>query len=94
MTHELKIWPEFYQRVADGSKTFELRRNDRHFQMVDTVHLKEFNPRDTDIANPKGKFTGVPDINRTIGFILPVPDSDNLVVFSLLPLPPTAKGGA
>lgn len=27
--HDLKTWPEFYRRVQDGSKQFELRRDDR-----------------------------------------------------------------
>lgn len=27
--HNLKTWPEFYRSILDGSKTFELRRDDR-----------------------------------------------------------------
>ena len=27
--HVLKTWPEFYRRIQDGSKTFELRKDDR-----------------------------------------------------------------
>lgn len=40
--HFLKILPEFFAAVVDGSKTFELRKNDRDFQVGDTVILQEF----------------------------------------------------
>lgn len=44
MIHELKIWPQYYCRVANGTKTFEVRKNDRGFQPGDTVILKEYDP--------------------------------------------------
>jgi len=45
--HELKIWPQYYEAVANGSKTFELRKNDREFQKGDEVVLKEYDPYKT-----------------------------------------------
>jgi len=45
MKHELKIWPQYYCRVVDGSKTFEVRKNDRGFQPGDEVTLREWNPK-------------------------------------------------
>ena len=44
MHHDLKCWPNYYKRVEDGSKTFEVRNNDRGFQSGDTVTLHEFDP--------------------------------------------------
>lgn len=44
MEHELKIRPEFLQRIKSGTKTFEIRKNDRDFQVGDTLLLKEFDP--------------------------------------------------
>lgn len=37
MTHQLKIWTSFANCVLDGSKTFEIRENDRGFQKGDTI---------------------------------------------------------
>lgn len=44
MLHELKTWPEYFARIEDGTKTFEIRRNDRGFQAGDVLQLREFNP--------------------------------------------------
>lgn len=43
MLHELKILPEYFKEVISGRKTFELRKNDRNFQVGDKVLLKEWN---------------------------------------------------
>lgn len=44
MVHRLKIKPEFYQAVFDGSKNFEVRKNDRDFHVGDTIVLCEYDP--------------------------------------------------
>ncbi|EKE9396609.1 DUF3850 domain-containing protein, partial [Listeria monocytogenes] len=40
--HELKILPEYYEDIVAGRKTFEIRKNDRDFQVGDYLILKEF----------------------------------------------------
>jgi hypothetical protein len=42
--HELKTWPEYYQKVKSGEKTFEVRKLDRFFNVGDTLILKEWSP--------------------------------------------------
>ena len=42
MTHELKTWPEYFEAIASGAKTFEIRNNDRNFREGDTVVLEEY----------------------------------------------------
>lgn len=75
MTHELKIWPQFYQAVADGSKTFEIRNNDRGFQKGDKVILQEWSPE-------RAGFTNSKPLEFTISYVLPI--DDERVVFSLV----------
>jgi hypothetical protein len=42
--HELKIWPHYFERVASGKKSFEVRKNDRKFNTGDLLNLREYNP--------------------------------------------------
>lgn len=42
--HELKCWPPFYWEVERGEKTFELRYNDRDYQVDELVWLREWVP--------------------------------------------------
>jgi hypothetical protein len=41
-THELKIWPHYFEETLCGAKTAQLRRNDRAFQIGDRLLLREF----------------------------------------------------
>jgi len=41
--HQLKTWPGFFAGLADGTKTAEVRRNDRNFKVGDLLTLREFN---------------------------------------------------
>lgn len=49
MTHELKILPAYFDAVYDGRKKFEVRFNDRGYQVGDTLILREYE---------KGQYTG------------------------------------
>jgi hypothetical protein len=39
--HQLKTETEYYQAVEKGLKKFELRKNDRNFQVYDMLYLEE-----------------------------------------------------
>jgi ASC-1-like (ASCH) protein len=43
MQHYLKIVDPYYQQVASGLKTFEVRENDRNFKVGDRVVLLRYN---------------------------------------------------
>lgn len=42
--HDLKTWPEFFDKIMDGTKKFELRKNDRDFNVDDVLRLMEYDP--------------------------------------------------
>ena len=52
-THELKTWPVFYKDIINGTKTFEVRNNDRNFQVGDTLLLREYDPDAEDYTGAK-----------------------------------------
>lgn len=83
MHHELKIWPQFYSRVKDRSKTFEVRDNDRDFQPGDTVLLREWDPKkENSVSTGARGYTGSENISFTVGYMLYLGNSQ--VILSIL----------
>lgn len=72
--HKLKIERKYFQEVASGSKTFEIRKNDRNFKKGDSVRLNE-------IVN--GDYTGQV-IAATVGYVCGYEQKDGYVVFALI----------
>lgn len=62
MKHVLKCWPEYFELITSGVKTFELRKNDRNFQESDTIQLMEWD-------NKKQIFTAM-QIDLIITYVL------------------------
>ena len=62
MMHELKCWPEYFQAVKSGDKTFEIRKWDRPYKVGDQIKLKEWNPKTLD-------YTGN-ELTKTITYLL------------------------
>lgn len=44
--HSLKCWPEFFEPIGAGLKTFEVRKHDRDFRVGDLLRLEEWDPVD------------------------------------------------
>jgi hypothetical protein len=96
--HHLKTWPRYWDAIAAGVKTFELRRNDRFFQRDDIVVLHRFaEPRDGNCyIDPHGTTSSFPlpagALTFLVGPILQADDTNGLrpgfCIFSLLPPPP------
>lgn len=63
MTHALKTWPQYFKDIASGEKTFELRKDDRPFQVGDILLLQEWGG--TESAGYTGK-----EETRIISYIL------------------------
>jgi hypothetical protein len=56
-THDLKIWPEYFDLVQSGEKTFEVRFNDRNFRKGDELHLHEWDPSEDKFTGRSIKFS-------------------------------------
>ena len=74
-THNLKTHPPYFQEVWDERKNFEIRTNDRDFQVGDILHLQEWDPSGVAPANPLDhdtRYTGRTSV-RVITYILQGP---------------------
>ncbi|HEY4507633.1 MAG TPA: DUF3850 domain-containing protein [Candidatus Paceibacterota bacterium] len=58
---EKKVWPEYFQQILDGKKTFEVRLNDFEINEGDILVLKEWDP------NTKS-YTGR-ELERKVGYV-------------------------
>jgi len=67
-THKLKTWPEMFDAILDGSKPFEVRRDDRSFTVGDKLVLEEWDPSKRGFSEVG--YTGR-TIEKTITFKLP-----------------------
>lgn len=47
-THQLKVWPEYFDALWDGRKSFEFRDNDRGFEVGDLLDLRGWDPKAAD----------------------------------------------
>ena len=70
MIHELKTHPQFFSMIVAGTKTFEVRKDDRDFKLGDELLLKEYTPMGFygDGVND-GKYSGR-ILHRRIDYIL------------------------
>ncbi|MFH1751404.1 MAG: DUF3850 domain-containing protein [archaeon] len=66
MRIEKKVWPDFFQKIVDGNKNFELRLADFECNPEDTLILKEGNPKTKE-------FTGR-IIEKQVRFVLKTKD--------------------
>lgn len=59
--HALKIQPKYFTAVLHGKKNFELRKDDRGYQVGDLITLREYE---------NGEYTGKEIKNIPIKYIL------------------------
>lgn len=72
-THELKILPEYFTAVTSGIKRFEIRKNDRGYNVGDILRLNEYE---------NGKYTGNVHVVE-ITYITDYAQQDNFVVLGI-----------
>ncbi|MED4852257.1 DUF3850 domain-containing protein [Caldifermentibacillus hisashii] len=74
--HRLKIQPKYFEAVCDGKKSFEIRKNDRNFQVGDSLLLEEYNPETQE-------YTGRV-VERKITYITNYAQQENYVVMAIV----------
>lgn len=72
-TPELKILPEYFTAVVSGIKRFEIRKNDRGYNVGDILRLNEYE---------NGKYTGNVHVVE-ITYITDYAQQDNFVVLGI-----------
>lgn len=78
-THQLKCHPEYFEALRNRTKMFECRKDDRQFEVGDSLELRCFDPWSNDYM-PMGHLV------REITYILRGPIFDlpeGLVIMSL-----------
>lgn len=73
--HDIKILPEYFNPVLDGSKTFEIRKNDRNYTVGDMVNLHEYS---TSTKSYTGRV-----VQRKISYITDFMQQPGFIVFGL-----------
>lgn len=73
--HALKCWPDYYAEVVAGRKAFEIRYNDRNFQVGDVLVLQEW-------SLGTQQYTGEM-VSRTITYMTDFEQKPGFVVLSL-----------
>lgn len=94
-THNLKCDPEFFPAVVDGSKPFEIRENDRDYDVGDLLVLNEYvrcgecHKLHPTGQCPSGKFTGKSCV-RSVTFKTAFAQKPGFLVMGLATPPDTA----
>ncbi|WP_167630626.1 DUF3850 domain-containing protein [Listeria valentina] len=69
-THKLKILPQFFKEARSGNKYFEIRKNDRDYQVDDYIVLNEYNGKNYTGKKIAGKITFITDFEQKDGYVV------------------------
>lgn len=79
--HYLKTWPVHFWPLRRGQKTFEIRKNDRDYQIGDVLVCKEYIPKEDRYSGELCCFY-VPHMLTNQPFVPP-----EYVAMSVIPIP-------
>lgn len=68
--HELKILPEYFEAVTSGRKQFEIRKNDRDYEVGDRLYLREWNGENFTGDSYKAEVTYITDYMQRNGYVV------------------------
>ena len=86
-THNLKIKLEYFIRILDGTKNFEIRKNDRNYKAGDTVFVELDTDQEQDFQNIPSR------VRAKIGYVCEYEQKDGYIVFSLTEIKFVSKFG-
>jgi hypothetical protein len=65
--HELKLEAEFFFNITTGVKTCEIRKNDRNYEIGDTLILYSWLPKEKRYSGEPPLFVIITDITKGYG---------------------------
>lgn len=68
--HDLKTLPSFYAAVISGKKRFEIRKNDRNFQVGELIRLLEWDGEDYTGEERYAQIIYLTDYEQKAGFVV------------------------
>ena len=87
MIHELKIKNEYLLAVIDGSKTFELRKDDRGYKVGDYLQLQSYR------ITKSYRITNIVIIDKRITDVIPTDLENKLLLITCYPFDAIKAGG-
>jgi len=87
-SHGIKCWPELFAAFQGNARLFDLRKNDRDYQVGDWLKIREWEPPSIAEAT-RGRYTGA-RLLRRISYVLDWRDAKRYGAFG--GEPPIAKG--
>ena len=88
-THNLKLESKYFGDVVNGVKSFEIRQNDRDFNVGDYIILKRYDPKTgyvklVDDSLVKTDSDGADNVKVKISYITDYAQKDNYIVMSIV----------
>lgn len=93
MIHELKTEQPFFDEIFKGTKTFEIRENDRDFKVGDVLVLQEYDPDYTPTHARDSRYSGrevkaavtyITDFALKEGYVCMAISQDPILVHTLM----------
>lgn len=76
--HNIKCLTQFFERIRSGQKTFEIRKNDRDYQVGDSLNIMEYNPEVPDFPH-----TAMATIKADIVYVSSFMQKEDYVVLGI-----------
>ena len=90
--HELKTWPVYFWEVRRGVKSFEIRHDDRGYQVGDVLILQEFDPHGEKYTGEEHRVLVTHIMRGRSPFLEALPPTKVIMSICPIPAPLNMKG--